>query len=677
MLDEARSIYDEILQSDPDNYDAAHLSGMLAAQSGNHVLAVDLISRAIAIHPGNAAFHSDLGTSLQETGQVDAALGCYDRAINLRPDDADVHYNRGNALRLLGRLDEAVASYDTAIGIRPDDAQAWSNRGVALQELERFDDAVASYDKAIGINPGDAEAWFNRGVALQELAQPDAAIDSYDRAISASPDYAQAYLSRGNVLRKLERFELAIASYDGAISVSPGCAGAYLNRGNALKELDRLEAAVESYDMAISVSPDFVQAYSNRGNALCGLLKFEDALTSYDAAIRISPDYAEADCNRGNALKYLKRPQEALASYDAAIAIRPDYVQAYANCGLLLRDLHQFDASVASYDKAISIDPDYPDAYWNKCFTLLLTGDFAQGWKLYEWRWKLKGARKITDIFTQPLWLGVESLQGRTILLCREQGLGDTLQFIRYAKLVAARGARVIVELPEALMGLLEGCEGVSECLKAGDPMPAFDFHCPLVSLPLAFNTSLSTIPSPQAYLRSDPLKVQAWALKLGTRTRPRVGLAWSGNARHPNDRNRSVLLSSLVQYLPDEFEYISLQRELRDADRQALEPARPGIRHFGEQLEDFTDTAALCHLMDLVISVDTSVAHLSGALGKKTWVLLPYAPDWRWLVGRDDSPWYSSVTLYRQESDMTWAGVFERVSSDLLLLAGPPALHE
>ncbi|PIT71198.1 hypothetical protein B9Z41_17075, partial [Limnohabitans sp. JirII-31] len=286
------------------------------------------------------------------------------------------------------------------------------------------------------------------------------------------------------------------------------------------------------------------------------------------------------------------------------------------------------------YDKAISLKPDYAGAHWNKSLELLALGQFKEGWKSYEWRWKHEDLGSKLPNFSQPQWLGVESLQGQTILLHSEQGLGDTIQFCRYAKLVKAQGARVVMEIPAALVPLLQGLEGVDELVQSRQALPAFDYHCPLLSLPLAFKTELSTIPSPEPYLRSDKAKVNQWRIKLGPKSKPRVGLVWSGSTQHKKDHNRSLRLDELIHYLPNSFDYVCLQKEIRAVDQETLKQSR--IQYFGDELKDFADTAALCELMDVVISVDTSVAHLSGALGRPTWVLLPYVPDWRWLLDRE-----------------------------------------
>jgi hypothetical protein len=313
--------------------------------------------------------------------------------------------------------------------------------------------------------------------------------------------------------------------------------------------------------------------------------------------------------------------------------------------------------------------PGYAEAHYNKSHALLLLGEFDKGWGLCEgWRWKVEELIKAGGgkrNFSQISWHGQKSLAGKTILLYSEQGYGDTIQFCRYVKLVANLGARVILEIQtESLRGLLSDLEGVAQLVK-GNELPDFDFQCSLLSLPLAFKTNIKTIPASASYLNSDAINVAQWKTRLGEKAKPRIGLAWSGNTAHKNDNNRSFPLSSLVKHIPTGFQYVSLQKEVRDVDKPTLQ-ARPDILNFANELNDFSDTAALCELMDIVISVDTSVAHLAAALGKPTWILLPFMPDWRWLLDRTDTPWYPSAKLYRQEAAGDWNGVFERVGADL-----------
>ena len=317
------------------------------------------------------------------------------------------------------------------------------------------------------------------------------------------------------------------------------------------------------------------------------------------------------------------------------------------------------------YDQALKLEPLHVDAHWNKSLLLLLNGDFLNGWHSYEWRWKKQEFSKYKRNYSNPLWNGEAVLFGKTILLYTEQGLGDTIQFCRYAKALKTLGARVILEVPYQLMGLMQSLDGVDLLLEAGQPLPDFDFHCPLLSLPRCFKTDLTTIPKSTVYLFAEGRKIDSWRERLGKKRYKRVGLVWSGNAEHSNDRNRSLSLSTLISFLPSDIEYVCLQKEIRESDKKFL--TEVPIRHFEESIKDFTDTAALCELMDLVISVDTSVAHLAGAMGKTTFLLLPYLPDWRWLLDREDTPWYSSMHLYRQTEERRWDSVLQKVADRLL----------
>ena len=607
---------------------------LLLHQRGHLIQAKTLYEDILKTLPKHFDALHLLGVIASQTKNPQKAVKLMDQAIKIDPNIAEVHSNRGVALYDLKQFDAALASCDRAIALRPDYAEAYNNRGNVFQALKQFDAAVASYDKAIALRPDYGGAYNSRGNALQEIKQFDAALASYDKAIALKPDYAEAYNNRGNVFQLLNQFDAALASYDKAIALRPDYAEAYYDRGHVLQEVEQLDAALASYDKAIILRPDDAEAYYDRGNVLHDLKRFDDALTSYDKAIAFNPSYADAYITRGNVLK----------------------------------DIKQFDAAMASYDKAIALKPDYVLGQWNQSLLLLLLGNFDLGWEGYELRWQNESFTLPIRNFTQPLWVGKGSLAGKTILLHSEQGLGDAIQFSRYATRVSALGARVILEAGKPLLSLFSTLSGVSQWVERGSPLPSFDFHCPLLSLPLAFKTHRDSIPSSVPYLFSDPEKVSRWQSRLGAKYKPRVGIVWSGSPTHKNDRNRSILLSQLIKHLPDDCLYVSLQKEVRDTDKDVL-GYRNDILHYGSELNDFSDTAALCELMDIVISVDTSVAHLAGALGKEVWILLPYVPDWRWLLDRNDSPWYPTAKLYRQEVIGDWDGVLEKVKSDLMQL--------
>jgi len=628
---QAQGIYEEILAIQPKNAEALHLLGIVAYQSQNHQRAVDLIDQAIALFPDNAAYYS----------------------------------NRGLVLHGLKQFTAAIASYDQAIAICPEYAQAWYNRGISLQEIEQYEAATASYDKAIELKPDYAEAFCTRGVVMLELKLYDDAVTSFDRAISISPDYAEAWSSRGNALIFLKKHDAALFSYAKAIELKPDYAEAWSNRGNALLEIKQYDAALSSFEKAIELKPDYAEAWSNRGNALQELKQFDASIVSYDHAIELNPYYAEAYSNRGLALQELRLVDAAIASYDRAIELNSGYAEAFSNRGNALLLRNQPADALASYEHAIMIKSDYADAYWNISLLLLLLGDYRKGWTLFEWRWKVDEFPSPRRNFTQPLWLGDDSIQGKTILLHAEQGLGDTIQFCRYAKLVAGLGARVIMEVERPLTGLLKQLDDIADIVAKGEDLPGFDIQCPLMSLPLAFKTTIETIPFSSKYLSSDSEKVSEWSRRLGRKTKPRIGLVWSGNKENTRLLYRSIPLSELIPWLSSEFQYVSLQQEIFESDKSIFQDCTD-ILHYGHELKDFTDTVALCELVDTVITIDTSVAHLCGAMGKPTMVLLPFIPDWRWHLDRDDNPWYDSMRLYRQEKWADWQGVLARVSADL-----------
>jgi tetratricopeptide (TPR) repeat protein len=524
-----------------------------------------------------------------------------------------------------------LASYDRVVAVRPDYVQAHANRGDILNRLERFEEALASYDRAVAIHP----------------------------------DFADAHANRANVLHALKRFDEAMASHDRALALRPDLAEAHTNRGSTLHELMWFDEALASHDRALALRPDYTEAHYNRGNALHKLKRFAEALASYERALALRPDFVEALANRGVALDGLNRFEEALASYDRALAVRPDYAKAFVDQGDSLCELRRFEEALASYDRAIELRPDYAEAHGHEAMWRMLIGDFERGWQKLEWAWIAVRQRNAKRIFWQPQLFGSNELKGKTVLVHAEQGFGDIIQFCRYVPLVAERGARVILEVYETLCELMGTLPGVAQIVTAGEPLPDFDMHCPLLSLPLALGAGSATIVSQTPYLRASPQAVTDWNERLGPRGRPRIGLAWSGRPSHDNDHNRSMKLGSFLPPLAGfDATYVSLLKDVRADDAPVLQGS--DVLDFSKELKTYTDTAALIANLDLVISVDTSVAHLAGALAKPLWILLPFTPDWRWLLDRDDSPWYPTARLFRQDETRGWDSVMARVRAAL-----------
>lgn len=481
------------------------------------------------------------------------------------------------------------------------------------------------------------QAKFQQGWALHRAGKLAQAQERYQQVLLLQPKHFDALHFLGVIAAQTGNFSRAVDLIGEALELDPHCAEAYNNRGNALQNLQQCDAALESYDRAIALRPDYAEAYNNRGFALQDLKQFEAALQNYDRAIALMPDYAEAHNNRGNAL----------------------------------RELKQFEAALRSYDKTIALQPDHAKAHWNMSLCQLQMGDFVRGWEQYEWRWKSEEAGGAVRGFSQPLWLGAESLQSKTILLHAEQGLGDTIQFCRYAALVARQAASVVLEVQPALGALLADVQGPDRVVALGDPLPDFDFHCPLLSLPLALGTRLDTIPVQVPYVAAPRNLIAKWEAALGPKEKPRIGIAWSGSPGYRNDRDRSISLRRILPLLTAQVSVVSLHHEVCPEDRDLLDAHRD-ILHFGAELTDFADMAALMTQMDLVISVDTSVAHLAGALGRPVWVLLPFAPHWVWMLDRADSPWYPTARLFRQPRLGDWDSVIRTVVECLAELGAP-----
>ena len=693
----AEALYREVLADRPDNFDALHLYGVLMHQRGLSVEALKLIGQALRANANAAPALSNYAIVLAVLERHEEALAACERAIALKEEFPEAHNSRGNALRALKRPAEALESYARALALRPAYPEALNNRGNALVELRRFAEALASYDAALALKLDYADALANRGQCLVALERKDEALanfeaalriqprhpvalkerghrlrergrlaealDSYDRALAINPKDHETHANRGLVLRDLKRFDEAFAAYDCALRLKPDFTDAIVARGNVYYQMGRHADALAEYERALAMEPDFAYGFNNRGNALHALGRHDEALQSFEQALTLKPDYGEAYNNRGNALIELNRHAEALTDYDAAIARKP-FASALVNRGSALRYLGRTAEAMASFEGAIALDPDIPEAHWNKALLQLALGDFAQGFAGYEWRWR--GATELTSRgFAQPQWRG-EEIAGKTVFLHAEQGYGDSIQMLRYLPLVKARGARVVLELPDSLMPLLgRHADGVV-LLNRGTPLPPFDLHCPLMSLPLAFGTTIDTVPAEVPYLFASRREHLAARLP---REGLRVGLAWSGKPSHKNDHNRSIALARLAPLvsLPG-TSFVSLQREYREADLPVL--AGLPVARLDEVIQDFADTAAAIDALDLVIAVDTAVAHLAGSLGKPLWVLLSHIQDWRWLCDRDDSPWYPTARLIRQGPDGDWDPVIAQVTEALAGLA-------
>jgi tetratricopeptide (TPR) repeat protein len=656
-LNEAKDLYWHILTREPRHADSLHLLGVVAHQAKRHDLAVDLIGQAIAVDPSVAVYHLNLGTVHKDRARLEEAIACYRRALDLRPDYAEAHNNLGTALDLLGRQDEAAACYRQAIEHKPDYAEAHNNLGNALHMQGQLHEAIALYRRAVALNPETAEAHNNLGNAVQQLGWFDEAAACYHRALQIRPDYPDAHNNLGNAMAGQGRLDEAVAAIRRALELRPDYPAAHRSLALALQAQQEMAAGCRA--------PDDPVAHNNLGNALQQHGRLDEAIACYHRAIALWPDYPEVYSNLGNALQQQARLEEAVECYHRALELRPEYPEAYVNLSNAMRDLGRPVEAAECCRRALALRPDYPTAHSNLALALLAQGDMAAGWPEYEWRWHTMQMVAAHRSFTQPQWRG-EDGQGRTLLIHAEQGLGDTLQFCRFVPWVAARGLAVVLEVPRPLLRLCATLPGVEAIVAAGETLPEFDLHCPMASLPLVLGTTLATIPATVPYLGTDAAATAGWRARLPAEGL-RVGLVWAGNpsldrpSRAAMDRRRSVAPERLAGVLAvPGLRFISLQKH-----GPRLPPEAPVVDVMAE-MTDFADTAALVASLDLVIAVDTAVAHLAGALGKPVWLLDRFDPDWRWMVGRRDSPWYPSLRIYRQPAPGDWDSVLAEVARDL-----------
>jgi tetratricopeptide (TPR) repeat protein len=699
QIADAQQLCLEIVEADPNNFEATRLLGIAQHRRGQSQHAVASYDKALAICPGDADVLFNRGMALMWLKRLPEALASFDEALVSRTDHSETFHQRGNALSALNRFGEAMVSFDQALAINPNLPDALFHRGTICLRLERYDEALISFEKTLDIGPDQFEALYLSGIILAGHGRHDEALAKFDRAADLDPGHFDTLHHRGVTLAALDRLDEALTSLDGVLSIQPDRAETLSARADVLSRLERQSEINADDAEAKTVEPESVDLLNIRAGALVELGQFEEAIPYYDKALSISAGHAETLWRRGNALRNLDRCEQAIASYDQALADRPDHVEIYIdratafsklgwledalasfdkalelkkdhaevfnNRGLILKTLGRFDEALASFQNSCAIRNDYAEAHWNEGALQLLKGDFRRGWTKHEWRSKRNLPGVARRSFAQPRWDGLNSLYDKTILLYDEQNDSDAIQFCRYIPLMIARGARAILQVPENLQGLMASLSKAAEIIGASEPLPKFDLHCPLFDLPAAFSTKFESIPSGTPYLRAPAGSLSSWKMRLGVKERPRIGFSWAADPGPDSDSKRSMALSALMPLMELDATFVNLQRELHPNEK-ALLTGRKNVFYYGDALHDFSDLAALVACLDLVISVDASVAHLAGALGKPVWILLPYVPDWRWLLGHNHTPWYPTARLYRQSRAEDWDGVVAKVSSEL-----------
>ncbi|HWF78700.1 MAG TPA: tetratricopeptide repeat protein [Caulobacteraceae bacterium] len=601
-------------------------------------------------------------------GQLAQACAIYQSILAQSPDDFDALHMLGLAVVQAGDPAQGARLIEQAITREPGVAAAHVNLSMAQEALGRFGEALASADRAIALGDATPDAYLNRGNALLALGCAQEALAAYEHAVALQPGDPRGPYNCARTLRVLGRFEDALAGYDAAIALWPGFYEAVSNRGEVLSHLGRLDEALAAMDAALALRPS-AEAHRNRGAMLTRLRRLDEAMAAYDIALGMDPANAQAHGDRANVLNDLGRATEALAAADRALALSPERADPHNSRGVALYSLGRLEPALASYERALALAPEFPEAHMNRALAWLRSGDLAAGFAEYRWRWRHREAERPHILC--PEWEG-EPLAGKRLVVWAEQGYGDTLQFIRFVPQLVAQGARVTVLVDKPLKPLITASLAGVEVV---DWLPGdadFDAQVAMMCLPRLLGVTLRTIPAPIPYLAADPAAAAAWAARLAALPGRKVGLVWAGAARRHNlaaaavDARRSMRLSQLAALAAAPgVQFVSLQigepaAEIVDA------PGGLSLVDWTAEIGDFADTAALVAGLDLVITVDTSVAHLAGALGRPVWILSRFDGCWRWLQDRDDTPWYPTARLFRQPAPGAWEPVIASLAEAL-----------
>ncbi|WP_407183407.1 tetratricopeptide repeat protein [Bradyrhizobium centrosematis] len=667
--DRADALCAEVLKADPDHVPALHLAAVAAFVTDRASDGAALLGRIFSVDPDHAPALVTLGDALAVKGEQEAAVAAFRRALVRRPDDAGLHNKLGVALGELSCFDEAEAAYRRALALDAHLTRACFNLAVVLAEQGRLTEAEQAYRAVIAREPEYRGVWLNLDNVLADQNRLGDAEAAYRRALDADPDDAPLLCNLAAVLYRQGSLDDAILLYRRAILCAPDHLAALRLLGLVLHEAGQLHEGAEIYRRIIALDASDHVVASNLGACLSELGALDEAIASCEQALLLRPDHAPAWTNLGIVFEKQDRVEDAVAAHRCAVVADPAYAKGHANLAVALRNRGEIDEALAVSHRAIALDPEQPLAQYNHAHFLLMNGDFADGFEAYRWRRKCKMLSDGDPCFGEPEWQG-EPLDGRTLLLFAEYGLGDALHFVRYVPLVAAMGGKLILQVQPALGSLLRQLPDVT-VIARGEALPAFDLQVPLMNLPRIFGTTLDTIPADVPYLQAYPAKLLRWRAALADVTALKVGVVWAGNARHRGDRQRSLPAEAVLPRLVmPGVQLYSLQKEPRPEDAPVLAALGNDIVDLAPALSDFADIAAAVAALDLVIAVDTSVAHLAGALGRPVWMLTPYALDWRWLRDREDSPWYPTMRLFRQRSPRQWDDPLLRLSAALAVRA-------
>ena len=655
QLQKAHHLYAVILKVQPKHPDANHNMGLLTVGDGKIELALPFFKTALEANPRNAQFwYSHIVALIKLERLIDAKV-LLDQAKSkgIKGTDFD-------------QLEQRLNDASKALSIKPDYAKAFYNMGIVLQKQNKLEEAIEAYNKALVSKPDYANAYYNMGIALQQKNKLEEAIEVYNKALAIKPNNANTYYNMGNALKDQGKLEEAIEAFNKALSIKPDHVDAYNNMGNALKDQGKLEEAIEAYNKALAITPDHAEAHSNMGNALKDQGKLEEAIEAYNKALSIKPDHVDAYNNLGNALKDQGKLEGAIEAYNKAISIKPDYADAYYNMGNALREQCKLDEAIVAYSKVISIRPDHAEAHYNKGLAFLIAKDFYQGFLQYEWRWKTN--KKTFLQSAKPIWNGEKN---HRVLVWGEQGIGDELMFSSIIPEIYTLSLKILVKCDKRLIPLFKRSFPADIIYFSKDlPVPEdeYDFHIPMGSLPMTFRKSLDSFKkSASGFLKHDMSKTESIKAQLMHEYGKKiVGISWKTTSPIADSFNRNINLAELANALDSSnTQLLSLQYGDVSDEIEAVK------RDFGIEIIQFSGVdnkndidglAALMAACDTVITIDNSTAHLSGALGLTTKLMLPYTADWRWGLSGNSSYWYDAVELYRQSEFNDWYSVLAQI---------------
>jgi tetratricopeptide (TPR) repeat protein len=615
----------------------------------------------------------DLAARYHQSGNLQQAEMLYGQILQIDPGHVTAHHLLGLIAHQAGRSDAAIALIRKAIALDPADVECRFNLGAVLMNQGRLAEAAECYREVVQRDPRHAQAHNNLGIILKKQGQLTEAVACYRHALQCNPDHAQAHNNLGNALKSQGLSVEAVECYRRALRCDPHNTHAHYNLGNALKDHGQMREAAQCYRQALAVNPRHAEAHNNLGVILKDQGQPTEAAESFRRALAINPDDANTHYNLGCVLKDLEQFAEAALCYRQVLRINPQHADALHGLSIVLTRAGLIEEALVHIEQALRNNPTQATALWQRSLLRLLMGDFAGGWQDFEQRWAQPNIAQRS--LPRPRWDG-SSLEGKTILVHAEQGHGDTIQFVRFLPMVKERGGTVLFECQTSLARLLAGVAGTDHVIPAGTPLPPYDVQVPLLSLPAIFGTTLAAVPAAVPYLRTDPNLVELWRQELAPVQGFKLGIAWQGSIDHPGDRHRSIPLTRFetLARVPG-TRLVSVQKgpgteQLKEyTGRISQLPSLTGafpILDLGDRLETFLDTAAVLLNLDLVITVDSAVAHLAGALGVPVWVLLPFTSDWRWLRERSDSPWYPTMRLFRQRRFGDWEEVFAHVAANL-----------